>query len=74
MKPFWIVCLGAFAIMAIVGSCGPKHAYCPKEDDMECHVYDDGGGLGGTGGGGFNPCPDGGSQVWDQARDAFICM
>jgi hypothetical protein len=72
MKPFWIVCLLAGGLLGIVGSCGPQHRYCPKEPDMECRPYDDGGGPGGQGGGGFNPCPDGGSQVLQ--GDAFICM
>ncbi len=71
MKPFWIVCLAAIGFLSIIGSCGPKHRYCPQEKDMECHVYDEAGaGNGGTGGT-SSPCPDGGSLVLQ--GDALVC-
>ena len=71
MKPFWIFCLAVLGYGGILASCGPKHRYCPNEMDMECHVYDDGGGMMGAGGTNFNPCPDGGSQIFEDG--AFVC-
>ena len=60
MKSFWVACLLVLGFVAMAVSCGPKHAYCPDEKDMECHVYDEAG-TGGTGGMDLGPC-DGGAR------------